>query len=86
MTFNTLRVAALVTLLPVAVWASDYAKPGLTQETEAQIRTTLSAQGYDVRKIDDEDGLFEAYAMKDGKRHEIYLDADMNIVKIELDD
>ena len=86
MTFTTLRVAALATLLPVAVMASDYAKPGLTQDTEAAIRATLTEQGYDVRKIDVEDGMYEAYAMKDGKRFEIYLDTDLKIVKTELDD
>ena len=33
-----------------------------------------------------EDGLYEAYAMKDGERYEIYLDSDLKIVKSERDD
>ena len=51
-----------------------------------QIKTQLTAEGYEVRKVEMEDGMYEAYAMKDGERYEIYLDSDLNIVKSERDD
>jgi hypothetical protein len=50
------------------------------QTTQVQIRKKLTAQGYEVRKINTEDGLYEAYALKDGKRFEIYFDAKLNVV------
>ena len=84
--FNT-RAALLAFALALpagAVLASDEVK--LTDETQQQIRTTLTEQGYEVRKSDVEDGMYEAYAIKDGKKQEIYLDADMKIVKIKTDD
>jgi len=57
-----------------------------TAAQEQTIRDTLTAQGYDVRKIKREDGLFEVYAIKDGERLEIYLDSAMNIVRTKRDD
>ena len=56
------------------------------QDTQAAIRTLLEAQGYEVRQIETEDGMFEAYALKDGERYEIYINADMQIVRTERDD
>ncbi|MCU0831560.1 MAG: PepSY domain-containing protein [Rhizobiaceae bacterium] len=58
----------------------------VTAETAAKITEVLKAQGYDVRKIDSEDGRFEAYALKDGKKYEIYLDAAFAIVETKLSD
>ena len=54
--------------------------------TMEQVRTRLIDEGYDVRKIEMEDGRYEAYAMKDGMRYEIYLDRDLKIIKTEMDD
>lgn len=63
--------------------ASDSLK--LDADTEAQIRTTLTEDGYDVRKIEVEDGMYEAYATKDGHKYEVFLDASLTVVKIEED-
>ena len=30
-----------------------------------------------------EDGMIEAYAIKDGKAFEVYLDADLNIIEVK---
>ncbi|WP_347309846.1 PepSY domain-containing protein [Defluviimonas sp. SAOS-178_SWC] len=49
--------------------------------TQEKIAADLTAQGYDVRKIDDEDGMIEVYAVKDGKMYEIYLDAELKVVR-----
>ena len=46
----------------------------------------LTEQGYEVAKIKIEDGMYEAYAKKDGKRYEVFLNGDFEIVEIELDD
>lgn len=70
-----------------AVVALMLAAPALRAETEIdaatqdKVRAELTAQGYDVRKIDSEDGMIEVYAVKDGKTYELYLDADLKVVK-----
>ncbi|MBV2361037.1 PepSY domain-containing protein [Thalassococcus sp. CAU 1522] len=51
-----------------------------------QIRQHLTQQGYDVRSIQSEDGLIEVYAVKNGQRLELYLDADLKIVRQKIDD
>ena len=56
------------------------------QETRDQITATLTADGYEVRKIEMEDGQYEAYALKDGQRFEIYFDANLKIVRTKTDD
>ena len=53
--------------------------------TRAKVVEKLEAMGYEVRKVEREDGKLEAYALKDGRRVEIYLDANLNIVR-EKDD
>jgi hypothetical protein len=64
--------------------SDDYAK--MDSAKAEQIKSQLTEQGYEVRKIETEDGMYEAYALKDGARYEIYLDKELNIVKTELDD
>ena len=80
------RILALALVLPlslpVAALASD-GKP--SAEVEAQIRATLTEQGYEVRKIESEDGMYEAYALKDGKKLEIYLNDKMEIIRVKED-
>ena len=49
--------------------------------TREKITADLTAQGYEVRKIDREDGMIEVYAVKDGKMYEIYLDAELKVVR-----
>ncbi|MBJ6372272.1 PepSY domain-containing protein [Sedimentitalea sp. CAU 1593] len=58
----------------------------LTDEVRTQISTMLTGQGYEVGKIKTDDGLYEAYARKDGKRYEVYLNEKMEIVKTKEDD
>lgn len=76
---------ALALALPVSAYASsdDY---GLSTERMTEIRTKLTAEGYEVRKIDMEDGMIEAYVLKDGQRLELYLDAALNVVRTQIDD
>jgi hypothetical protein len=53
----------------------------LDANSEAAIRAKMTADGYEVRRVDTEDGYYEVYAMKDGKKFEVYLDAQLNVVK-----
>ncbi|WP_419903300.1 PepSY domain-containing protein [Kiloniella sp.] len=56
-------------------------------KSETEITSLLQEQGYEVRDIEVEDDLLEAYAMKDGVRFEIYVDPNTGkIVKVEEDD
>lgn len=57
----------------------------VTDEIAGKIRETLTAQGYSVGKIKIEDGLFEAYAKKDGKKYEVFLNDKMEVVRTKED-
>lgn len=57
----------------------------LNAEVKQRINASLTEQGYQVGKIKIEDGLYEAYAKKDGMRFEVFLDADMNVVRVKED-
>ncbi|MCK4713110.1 MAG: PepSY domain-containing protein [Marinosulfonomonas sp.] len=63
--------------------ASNYET--ISDEVRAQITARLTTDGYDVRKIEREDGMIEVYALKGGQRFEIYLDADLNVSRIKQD-
>ena len=71
-------------LVPGAAGASD-AGPGsmgrLDNAKRSEITARLTGEGYDVRKIEMEDGQIEVYALKDGKKLELYLGPDLNIVR-----
>lgn len=79
-------VTAIVLSSVTATGALASGSVTLNDETKNQIRTVLTEQGYEVGKIKTEDGLYEAYARKDGKRLEVFLDADFAIVRTEVDD
>lgn len=79
-----LTLAALAIAVPAASFAADddsmSAMPDLAAGTvlgtdEAAIRTALTDLGYDVRKIDKEDGKIEAYVVKGKMKAEVYVDA-----------
>lgn len=84
MNLSRAALLALALALPASgAFASGMSVPA---ETIKKIRTTLTEQGYEVRKVKMEDGYYEAYAIKDGMKQEIYLDADLNIVRSKSDD
>ena len=58
----------------------------ISEDVQAQIRATLTQQGYEVRQIEMEDGMIEVYALKDGQRFELYLNDAYNIVRTKIDD
>lgn len=58
----------------------------IPEDIRAEITTKLRADGYEVRKIEREDGMIEVYATKGEQRFEIYLDKDLNVTRIKQDD
>lgn len=83
-----IRVVALSLAVAAAAggaFAEDSHGIQLTAENEAKVKTTLTEQGYEVRKVQIEDGTYEAYALKDGKKYEIYMDAQFQIVNVKED-
>ena len=77
-------IAAALAALTLA--APAMASPEIDASTAAQLRDKLAAEGYEVRKIDSEDGMIEVYALKDGARVELYLDGDLNVVRSKTAD
>lgn len=57
----------------------------LTDANTDHIRALLTEQGYEVAKIKIEDGMYEAYAKKDGEKYEVFLNGDFEIVEVEED-
>jgi hypothetical protein len=74
---------ALALMLGGVAHASD--KPLDTAKAE-EIKAALTEQGYDVRRIKTEDGLYEAYAVKDGVKYELYLNEKLEIVRTKQGD
>ena len=67
--------------------ASSELDGAMLGKTESEITASLTAKGYEVRKIEDEDGKLEAYALKDGKKFEVYVDvATGKVVKVKFED
>lgn len=78
--------AALAIPLAFAAASPDL-KGAQLGKTADEITASLKDQGYEVRKVETEDGLLEAYALKDGKRYEVYVDPATGMVtKVEEDD
>ena len=47
----------------------------------------VTAMGYDVRKMKVDDGCYEAYGIKDGRKYEVYINpVTAEVVKLEQDD
>lgn len=51
--------------------------------TQEKLTALLVGQGYEVRKIEHEDGLIEVYVVKGGVTEELFFDADLNPVDHE---
>lgn len=73
---SALVLGASLFASPVA-FASDDVDPAL----KAKLTEQLKAEGYDVRKVQMEDGLIEAYAVKGSEKFELYFDKELKPVK-----
>lgn len=89
--FRLLASAAIFAVALGAPFGLAVASTGLQGadlgKTSEEIAASLASQGYEVRKVKPEDGLMEAYALKDGKRYEIYVDpATGKVTKVKEED
>ncbi|CUH68577.1 hypothetical protein TG4357_03676 [Thalassovita gelatinovora] len=82
---NALGFGLVMTLSTLPVLASE-GWVALTPEIRARIVEKLTNEGFEVRKIKVEDGSYEAYALKDGKKLEIYLDGALQVMTTKGDD
>ena len=73
--------AAIAVSLSLLLPAAAHAEVKLTPEVEQQIKDTLTAQGYEVGKIKIEDGMYEAYAKKEGKKYEVFMNEKLEKTK-----
>jgi len=73
---SALLVGAALLASPAA-FASDDVDPAL----KAKLTEQLKAEGYDVRELQMEDGLIEAYAVKGNEKFELYFDSNLKLVK-----
>jgi hypothetical protein len=80
---NLSRAAAVFALSCAfaAPMAHAESEAALDPAIEAAVTASLTAQGYEVRKVTTEDGMIEVYAIKDGKTAELYVDAQGKIIK-----
>ncbi|MCF6216629.1 MAG: PepSY domain-containing protein [Emcibacter sp.] len=73
---KTLAALIMVSALSIPAVASGNkcaAGPKDKWMSKDVITQSLTSQGYKVKKIEKEDGCYEAYVKKDGKKYEIYL-------------
>ena len=82
-----LTLAGAISLAAGLALAAAVTEGSYAGKDGAEITKSLQAQGYQVRKVEIEDGYLEAYAMLEGHRYEIYVDRKSGkVVKIEQDD
>lgn len=87
---DTTTIAAIsagVVVLGAAAWwffGSSTASTG--PKSKEEIGRLLEAQGYRIKEIELDDGVYEVEAYKDGKEFEIKLDKTGNVLKIKEDD
>lgn len=75
------RMTAAVFSLSLLAAPMAMAESEVDAATKDKVTADLTAQGYDVRKMEMEDGMLEVYAIKDGKTLQLFLDKDLKVVK-----
>jgi hypothetical protein len=76
-----IRMSGLAIAVLALSTTAAFAEVDLTPEVKAKIEDMLKAQGYEVRKIKVEDGMYEAYVVKGDEKAELYLNEKLEIVK-----
>lgn len=77
----TLKSAVLIGMLFAAAPMAMAEGGDVDAATEAKITELMTAQGYDVRKMEMEGGMLEVYAVKDGKTFQVFYDDKLALVK-----
>lgn len=73
-TRTIITIAALALMSGSALASSDKCnEPKDKWMSMDEAKAKVIAMGYEVRKLKVEDGCYEAYAIKDGKKHELYM-------------
>lgn len=75
------RLTAAVVALSVLSAPMAMAEDEVDAATKDKVTAQLTAEGYDVRKMEMEDGLLEVYAVKDGKTVQLFLDKELKVTK-----
>ena len=84
---NNAKLAILAGLLVPGVALARINVGDTMGVTDAEILSTLEAEGYRVLEIEMEDGEIEVEAIRDGQMFEIEIAADTGLIlEIELDD
>lgn len=78
MTRTLTAMAFALACLSAPAFADGDAVDGAIKD---KLTAQLTAEGYDVRKIEAEDGMIEAYVVKDGKTEQLWFDADLKPVE-----
>ncbi len=81
MTRSTQIVSAAAVIVSLLAAPMAMAADSIDAALKDKVTKQMTADGYEVRKIQMEDGMIEVYAVKDGKTLEVYLDKDLKIVK-----
>lgn len=81
-----IRMSGLAIAVLALSASAAFAEVELTPEVKAKIEDMLKGQGYEVKKIKVEDGLYEAYVKKGDEKVELLLNEKLEIVKSEQDD
>lgn len=76
-----MMLIAAAALSAAALAAPARADDEVDAATQERVTAQMTAEGYEVRKIEMEDGMIEVYAVKDGHAYELYLDSDLKVVK-----
>ena len=77
------QIAALAALALALATPAARAEDEVNAATQEKVTAQLTAEGYEVRKIEAEDGLIEAYVVKDGKAMSLFLGESLKVVKTE---
>ena len=81
------RITSLALALALPAGTALASDDRVGDEVRTRLTKQLEADGYEVRKMEAEDGLVEAYALKDGKRYELYIDPRTGeVVRKKMDD
>lgn len=82
-----MRKFAFITLIALAspALAADVSMDSNLGTTMDEVKASLTAMGYEVRKAEMEDGKIEVYFVRDGKMGEVYVSTQTGAVtKLEL--
>ena len=86
---KTVLTGLIVIGMSSSVFASSYecnSGPESEWKTKNEAKAVLIAEGYEVRKVKVEDGCYELYTKKDGKKFEVFINpSTLEITKIKED-